>query len=123
MPDLSDPIELTGGKQVCIRELDAIELLQATGYAGETPSGALINMTVNICTISKLKKGDGEWVDVYPCRSRAEFASLAKQISATDVVVLGAIVAARSIEQMNDEQKKALATNQGAPSEGPSPTG
>lgn len=115
-------IPLTGGKEVELRELDAIELLQAVSYAGETPSGAIVNMTVNICSICKVKRGDGSWADVYPLRSKAEFLALGKTLSASDVVVLGATIGARAMAAMSDDQKKALEATLDATEDGSSPT-
>jgi hypothetical protein len=106
-------VALTSGHTVILRRLTALESMQAVSYCGETPSKALLNMAGAVCAIGEL---DG--VAQFPCRSRADFNTLASQLSDDDIQLIG--IAQLRLSMLDDNQKKYLeavisAVTSGAP--------
>lgn len=96
-------VTITEGRTAVVGRLSSFELMQATSYAGEYPSRALIEQATSVCSVRKI---DG--VDVHPTKNRSEFEKVAKQLMGDDLLLIG--MAAVAAMRLTDDQKKALKT-------------
>lgn len=94
-------VKLTRNNTATLRSLTALEAMQATSYAGETPSKALINQIIVIAMVSKI---NGEPVN--PCQSRADFNRVARRLSSDDIPLL--MIGASQITELDAEQQKKM---------------
>jgi hypothetical protein len=94
-------LTISRNRKATIVKINALEMMQATSYCGESPSGAVLNMACAVCAVSKI---DGKAVN--PCSNKSEFSALAQELDSDDMTLIGMAQAARS--NIGEEQKKAL---------------
>lgn len=97
-------VTLSGGRKAKIKGLNALELIQATSFAGADPNAQVINLCTAVCAVCEL---DG--VEQKPLGSRAQFLALAGNLQSTDTVLIGLVQQKMAMAGVTEEQKKELA--------------